>query len=67
MSLSESAVFFQVNAILEAFGHAKTPMNTNSSRFIKLLSLQYSEKRKTVLRGVFDTFCKRFHLVYLVE
>ncbi|CDQ91638.1 unnamed protein product [Oncorhynchus mykiss] len=41
----------QVNCILEAFGHAKTPMNDNSSRVIKLLSLQYCDKRKTLLRG----------------
>lgn len=45
-------LFFQVNSILEAFGHAKTPMNANGSRFIKLLSLQYNEKRRTLLRGL---------------
>lgn len=41
----------QVNCILEAFGHAKTPRNCNSSRFIKLLSIQYCEKTKMMLRG----------------
>uniref|UniRef100_A0A8C0YMM5 Myosin XVI n=1 Tax=Cyprinus carpio carpio TaxID=630221 RepID=A0A8C0YMM5_CYPCA len=40
-----------VNVILEAFGHAKTPINSSASRFIKLISLQYCEKRKTLLRG----------------
>lgn len=41
----------QVNCILEAFGHAKTPRNNNSSRFIKLMTIQYCEKGKTPLRG----------------
>ena len=44
-------VFVQVNYILEAFGHAQTPRNSNASRFIKLLSLQYCERRRTLLRG----------------
>ncbi|XP_071197181.1 unconventional myosin-XVI-like isoform X2 [Salvelinus alpinus] len=46
----------QVNCILEAFGHAKTPMNGNSSRVIKLLSLQYCDKRKTLLRARIYTY-----------
>uniref|UniRef100_A0A8C7FKW4 Myosin XVI n=1 Tax=Oncorhynchus kisutch TaxID=8019 RepID=A0A8C7FKW4_ONCKI len=46
----------QVNCILEAFGHAKTPMNDNSSRVIKLLSLQYCDKRKTLLRARIYTY-----------
>lgn len=41
----------QVNCLLEAFGHAKTPRNNNSSRFIKLLTIQYCDKRSTPLRG----------------
>uniref|UniRef100_A0A9J7XDI1 Myosin XVI n=1 Tax=Cyprinus carpio carpio TaxID=630221 RepID=A0A9J7XDI1_CYPCA len=41
----------QVNVILEAFGHAETQMNSSASRFINLISLQYCEKRKTLLRG----------------
>uniref|UniRef100_A0A8C1L5R9 Myosin XVI n=1 Tax=Cyprinus carpio TaxID=7962 RepID=A0A8C1L5R9_CYPCA len=45
-----------VNVILEAFGHAKTPINSSASRFIKLISLQYCEKRKTLLRGRLYTY-----------
>lgn len=45
----------QVNCILEAFGHAKTPRNSNSSRFIKLLTIQYCEKTKMMLRGNLDS------------
>lgn len=44
-------VLAQVNCVLEAFGHAKTPMNANSSRFIKLLTVHYCERRRTILRG----------------
>ncbi|XP_051567236.1 unconventional myosin-XVI-like [Myxocyprinus asiaticus] len=45
-----------VNAILEAFGHAKTQMNSSANRFIKLISLQYCEKRKTLLRAHLNTY-----------
>ncbi|XP_061579339.1 unconventional myosin-XVI [Cololabis saira] len=45
-----------VNCVLEAFGHARTPRNSNSSRFIKLLSIQYCERKKTMLRARLSAF-----------
>lgn len=56
---------FQVNCILEAFGHAKTPRNDNSSRFIKLLTVQYCEKRETMLSGNQHEF-ERVFLFYFI-
>ncbi|KPP72823.1 unconventional myosin-XVI-like, partial [Scleropages formosus] len=44
VSLALDSRIQHANCILEAFGHARTEMNNNSSRFIKFLSLQYSEK-----------------------
>uniref|UniRef100_A0A4W4GS45 Myosin motor domain-containing protein n=1 Tax=Electrophorus electricus TaxID=8005 RepID=A0A4W4GS45_ELEEL len=46
----------QANAVLEAFGHAKTPMNCNASRYIKLLSLQFCGRRRTLLRARVYTY-----------
>ncbi|KAM9709629.1 unconventional myosin-XVI isoform 1-T1 [Menidia menidia] len=55
-----------VNCILEAFGHAKTPRNTNSSRFIKLLTIQYCEKRRAMLRARVCTYMlEKSRLVHL--
>uniref|UniRef100_A0A673XPJ5 Myosin XVI n=1 Tax=Salmo trutta TaxID=8032 RepID=A0A673XPJ5_SALTR len=56
----------QVNCILEAFGHAKTTMNDNSSRVIKLLSLQYCDKRKTLLRArIYTYMLEKSRVAYL--
>ncbi|XP_049450577.1 unconventional myosin-XVI isoform X3 [Epinephelus fuscoguttatus] len=55
-----------VNCILEAFGHAKTPRNNNSSRFIKLLTIQYCDKRRTLLRArVYAHMLEKSRLVHL--
>ncbi|XP_047457190.1 unconventional myosin-XVI isoform X2 [Mugil cephalus] len=55
-----------VNCILEAFGHAKTQRNSNSSRFIKMVTLQYCDKRKTLLRAhVYTYMLEKSRLVHL--
>ncbi|KAK1797577.1 hypothetical protein P4O66_000769 [Electrophorus voltai] len=50
------AQMMHANAVLEAFGHAKTPMNCNASRYIKLLSLQFCGRRRTLLRARVYTY-----------
>uniref|UniRef100_A0A3Q1G4C4 Myosin motor domain-containing protein n=1 Tax=Acanthochromis polyacanthus TaxID=80966 RepID=A0A3Q1G4C4_9TELE len=47
------------------FGHAKTPRNSNSSRFIKLLTIQYCEKRRTLLRHLYTYMLEKARLVHL--
>uniref|UniRef100_I3KAB4 Myosin XVI n=1 Tax=Oreochromis niloticus TaxID=8128 RepID=I3KAB4_ORENI len=55
-----------VNCVLEAFGHAKTQRNSNSSRFIKLLTIQYCDKRRTPLRAhVYTYMLEKSRLVHL--
>lgn len=50
-------VFLQVNCILEAFGHAKTPLNDFSSCFIKYFELQFCERKKTLIAGKYKLIC----------
>ncbi|XP_023570968.1 unconventional myosin-XVI [Octodon degus] len=40
--------FRHVMCILEAFGHARTPLNDRSSCFIKYLEVQFSERKRQV-------------------
>uniref|UniRef100_A0A3P8VT99 Myosin motor domain-containing protein n=1 Tax=Cynoglossus semilaevis TaxID=244447 RepID=A0A3P8VT99_CYNSE len=55
--------FILVNCILEAFGHAKTQKNNNSSRFIKLLAITYCDKRRTPLSRVYTYMLEKSRLV----
>ncbi|XP_077392249.1 unconventional myosin-XVI isoform X3 [Festucalex cinctus] len=68
-----------VNCIVEAFGHAKTERNSNSSRLIKLTTIQYCEKRRRMLRSRVHTYMleksrvvqcplhqHNFHIFYLM-
>ncbi|XP_073412917.1 unconventional myosin-XVI isoform X1 [Dendrobates tinctorius] len=45
-----------VNTILEAFGHARTTLNSSSSRFIKFLELHFCEKTSTLLGARLYTY-----------
>uniref|UniRef100_A0A3Q3E6N4 Unconventional myosin-XVI-like n=1 Tax=Labrus bergylta TaxID=56723 RepID=A0A3Q3E6N4_9LABR len=47
------------------FGHAKTQKNNNSSRFIKLLTIQYCDKRRTLLRRLYTYMLEKSRLVHL--
>uniref|UniRef100_A0A672TVC4 Myosin XVI n=1 Tax=Strigops habroptila TaxID=2489341 RepID=A0A672TVC4_STRHB len=68
-----------VNCILEAFGHAKTPLNDFSSCFIKYFELQFCEKEKTLIGARIYTYMleksrvimqplnqSNFHVFYLM-
>uniref|UniRef100_A0A8C4VD38 Myosin XVI n=1 Tax=Falco tinnunculus TaxID=100819 RepID=A0A8C4VD38_FALTI len=68
-----------VNCILEAFGHAKTPLNDFSSCFIKYFELQFCEKKKTLIAARIYTYMleksrvimqplkqNNFHVFYLM-
>ncbi|XP_068602409.1 unconventional myosin-XVI [Brachionichthys hirsutus] len=56
----------QVDCILEAFGHAETLRSKNSSRYVKLLSIQYCEKKRTPLRARVHTYMlEKTRLVHL--
>uniref|UniRef100_A0A8C6TMZ3 Myosin XVI n=1 Tax=Neogobius melanostomus TaxID=47308 RepID=A0A8C6TMZ3_9GOBI len=55
-----------VNSVLEAFGHAKTQQNNNSSRFIKLLNVQYCDKSRTITKARVHTYMlEKSRLVHL--
>uniref|UniRef100_A0A3Q3IYP4 Myosin motor domain-containing protein n=1 Tax=Monopterus albus TaxID=43700 RepID=A0A3Q3IYP4_MONAL len=51
--------------ILYIFGHAKTQRNNNSSRFMKLLTIQYCDKRRMLLRRVHTYMLEKSRLVHL--
>ncbi|XP_051782257.1 unconventional myosin-XVI isoform X2 [Erpetoichthys calabaricus] len=45
-----------VSCVLEAFGHARTKLNDSSSRFIKYLTLQYSERTRLLVGARLHTY-----------
>ncbi|KAI1899883.1 hypothetical protein AGOR_G00066350 [Albula goreensis] len=52
-----------VNCILEAFGHARSEMNDNSSRFMKFLSLQYCKKKTLIGARVYAYVLEKSRLI----
>ncbi|XP_416950.4 unconventional myosin-XVI isoform X1 [Gallus gallus] len=68
-----------VNCVLEAFGHAKTPLSDFSSCFIKYFELQFCEKKKALIAARIYTYMleksrvimqplnqSNFHVFYLM-
>uniref|UniRef100_G1NPS6 Myosin XVI n=1 Tax=Meleagris gallopavo TaxID=9103 RepID=G1NPS6_MELGA len=68
-----------VNCVLEAFGHAKTPLSDFSSCFIKYFELQFCEKKRTLIAARIYTYMleksrvimqplnqSNFHVFYLM-